>query len=158
MLHISTLLVALTLLASIDDLLKQLDLQPSEIARSKSNASWGERIFDTYFSNFFDPKPFKRSYALIIGVSEFKGTQMDLSATRANPGRMRTLLFEQEGYDLVVTLENERATKERIEALMRDIFPDLVKSSKSEIGSCSTSPAMVCNGRSPESTLWATCR
>jgi formylglycine-generating enzyme required for sulfatase activity len=40
---------------------------------------------------------------------------------------MRQFLAEQEGYDLVVTLENGRASKELINDLMVDVFPELLE-------------------------------
>jgi hypothetical protein len=40
---------------------------------------------------------------------------------------MRQLLVEQQVSTIVSTLEIERATKERIDTLMRVVFPDLLR-------------------------------
>ena len=108
---------------AIDQLLAQAGLAATEIDRKSGGKNWGE-IFGSYFSD----RPFGRSVALIIGVNRYEGNAWpQLDATRGDPARVRKLLVEQEGFDLVVTLENERATKERIDTLMRDVLPDLLR-------------------------------
>jgi hypothetical protein len=106
----------------IDDILDPAELAAGEVYRKQGGKSWGE-IFGSYFAE----RPFARSFALIIGVNRYDSDWPQLDATRGDPARMRQLLVDQEGFDLVVTLENERATKERIDILMRDVFPGLLE-------------------------------
>jgi hypothetical protein len=107
----------------IDDILAPAELAAVEIYRKQGGKSWGE-IFGSYFTK----RPFDKSLALVIGVNRYDSGWSQLDATRGDPARMRQLLVDQEGFDLVVTLENERATKERIDILMRDVFPGLLGS------------------------------
>jgi hypothetical protein len=107
----------------IDDILAPAELAPGEVYRKQGGKSWGE-IFGSYFAE----RPFAKSYALVIGVNRYESGWPQLDATRGDPARMRQLLVDQEGFDLVVTVENERATKERVDILMRDVFPGLLGS------------------------------
>jgi formylglycine-generating enzyme required for sulfatase activity len=106
---------------AIDDRLTAVGLSRDEIYRKRSDRSWGE-----IFGSLFSERPFGESYALVVGVNRYQGAWPNLDATRADPARMRQLLAEQEGFDLVVTLENGRASKALIETLMVDVFPDLL--------------------------------
>lgn len=111
----------------IDDLLAGAELQTEEVYRRLGDADWGDwlaRMVPIPALTGHE-RPFERSYALVIGISEFGDDLDPLPATEDNPGDIRELLIQQ-GFDVVITLTNERATKERIELLMKDVFPAMV--------------------------------
>src|SRR4051794_5801352 len=85
----------------IDDSLRKADLRPEEISRKPGGKSWGD-TFLSFFGSLFTTKPFGRSVALVIGVSRYESGWPQLDATCDDPARMRQLLIDQEGYDLVV--------------------------------------------------------
>ncbi len=111
----------------IDDLLPAAELQGDELYRSTAAESFGDWLARMVpVKALTGPqKPFSRSYALVIGVSDYGGSLSALSSTADNPKRMRDLLIGQR-FDLVITLSNARATKDRIEYLMGDFFPGIV--------------------------------
>jgi tetratricopeptide (TPR) repeat protein len=85
--------------------------------------SWGK-----YFERLIGHKGFGKSYALIIGVGDYDHHNK-LSAPAADAERLREFLRDEANFDHIVTLTNEKATRERIEALMENEFPRLVGSS-----------------------------
>lgn len=69
---------------------------------------------------------FQRSYAIVIGISDFSGYN-DLP-TQNDPIRMRDYLINEANFDYVHTLTDEKVTKTRIAELMLDEFPERVTS------------------------------
>jgi len=70
-----------------------------------------------------------RSYAVVIGISEYSGTNhdnFDRLRTANDAKRMREFLLEKAGFDYVYVLTEEKATKERITQLMEDQMPRLI--------------------------------
>jgi len=66
-----------------------------------------------------------RSYALVVGISDYTGGYRRLP-TENDPVRFKDFLLEEAGFDHVHVLTEERATKARIEQLMEEVFPALV--------------------------------
>jgi len=67
-----------------------------------------------------------RSYAVVIGISEYTGTNhdnFDRLRTANDAQRMREFLLEKAGFDYVQVLTEEKATKQRIAQLMEDEMP-----------------------------------
>ncbi len=71
---------------------------------------------------------FGKSYALVIGISDYTGGFEALPSTANDPIRMRDFLLEEAGFDYVHVLTDEKATKPRIGTLLEEVFPDLVQS------------------------------
>ncbi|MEP6017280.1 MAG: SUMF1/EgtB/PvdO family nonheme iron enzyme [Paracoccaceae bacterium] len=66
----------------------------------------------------------KKSYALIIGISEFD--EFNDLPTSQDPIRIRDYLYDEAGFDHVHILTDEKVSKERLEELMVDDFRQLV--------------------------------
>nr|VFJ94009.1 MAG: Caspase domain-containing protein [Candidatus Kentron sp. LFY] len=79
----------------------------------------------SFINRILGRKQFNKSYALVIGVSDYSGAWDDLQ-TKEDPERVKNFLIDKAGFDAVITLRNERATKERIEILMEDFFPNIL--------------------------------
>ena len=69
---------------------------------------------------------FQKSYAIVIGISDFDDFN-DLP-TKNDAIRMRDYLINDANFDYVHTLTDEKATKDRISELMQDEFPERVAS------------------------------
>ena len=80
--------------------------------------SWGSSI-----ERLFGLKNFACSYALVVGVGDYEHWN-NLEAPLADARRVRDYLIEEAGFDYVVVLTNAKATRERIEELMLEFFPD----------------------------------
>jgi WD40 repeat protein len=68
---------------------------------------------------------FGKSYALIIGVGNYQSFPQ-LDAPSSDAMRVREFLKDEAGFDYIVTLTDEKATRGRIETLMEDTFPSLL--------------------------------
>jgi hypothetical protein len=67
-----------------------------------------------------------RSYAVVIGISEYTGAShdnFDRLRTANDAQRMRQFLLDKAGFDYVYVLTEEKATKKRITQLMEDEMP-----------------------------------
>jgi hypothetical protein len=82
--------------------------------------SWGELLLE-----FVGHPGFGKSYALVVGISKFD----DFSSlpTANDPLRMRDFLLNEAGFDYVHVLTDEKATKARIEELMVDVLPGMIR-------------------------------
>lgn len=91
---------------------------------SGASVDWKSRIAKTLGGG--------RSYAILIGVSEYSGKENGgfepLQATRNDVERMRRFLLDQAGFDYVHVLTEENVTRDRIDQLMVDFFPGRVTS------------------------------
>ena len=65
-------------------------------------------------------------YALVIGISAYSNGITPLQYTRNDPIRMRDFLLDEEGFDYVHVLTEEKATFRRIRQLMEDELPALI--------------------------------
>lgn len=75
--------------------------------------------------NSFGSQPFTKSYALIIGVGNYD-KMPKLSAPEGDAIRVRDFLRDEAGFDHIVTLTDDKATRDRIEDLMERVFPNLI--------------------------------
>ena len=69
---------------------------------------------------------FGKSYALVIGISDYTGGFEPLRATKNDPVRMKDFLLDEAGFDHVHVLTDDKASKRRIAELLEDVFPELV--------------------------------
>ena len=106
----------------LTELLTPAELRPDELfIRDRSDKH--EPSSGTLSSQ---AKVFHGSYALIVGVSSYSAAWPQLDAAKNDPLRMREYLIENSRFDVVITLTNERATKDRIQYLMQDVFPEIL--------------------------------
>ena len=70
---------------------------------------------------------FGKSYALVIGISNYTGGFEPLRTTKNDPIRMKDFLLDEAGFDHVHVLTDDKATKGRIAELLEDELPDLIK-------------------------------
>ncbi|MGJ5203154.1 caspase family protein [Bradyrhizobium sp. HKCCYLR20261] len=77
------------------------------------------------YKKFFGNNEFGRSYAVVIGVGDYD-IYPKLDAPAADAVRMRDFLRDDAGFDYIVTLTDERASRSRIETLMEKTLPKLV--------------------------------
>jgi hypothetical protein len=82
--------------------------------------TWGQ-----LYTWLFRRSEFNKSYALIIGIGDYNEWPK-LESPSHDATRMRDFLIEDADFDYVITLTDARASKERINALMEDIFPDML--------------------------------
>ncbi len=85
------------------------------------------RTFGDIYSWIFNKKIFNKSYALVIGVGDYANGWPTLEAPYYDARRVRDFLINDEGFDYVVTITNNKATKNKINILMEETFPELLK-------------------------------
>jgi len=85
------------------------------------NATWGN-----FFNNFFEKDHFNKSYAVVIGIGDYNSDWLDLSASPVDVQRVSDYLINEAGFDYVAKLVDKNATKQQIEKLMIEDFPDKV--------------------------------
>ena len=88
--------------------------------KEESGTIWGD-----LYNKFFNKTPFGRSYAIVIGVSNYAHWN-DLNSATTDPLKVRNFLVENANFDEVITLTNEKASKQRIDQLMLEYFPEKV--------------------------------
>jgi WD40 repeat protein len=92
----------------------------STYMRSDNNSLAGELL-----NLVVPPGTFRKSFALVVGVGKYQSfPQLDAPASDAF--RVRNFLRDEAGFDYIVTLTDEKATRERIESLMEDTFPSML--------------------------------
>ena len=82
--------------------------------------TWGQQLAETAGYNGF-----AKSYALVVGISDYAGGYQDLP-TGNDAKRMATFLFEEGGFDYVHLLTEDLATRDRVAELMNEVFPDVL--------------------------------
>ena len=88
--------------------------------KTVSEKTWGDHLADAVgFGGF------SKSYALVIGISDYAGGYDDLP-TGNDAKRMADYLIEEAGFDYVHLLTEDKVTKGRVAELMSDEFPDLL--------------------------------
>ena len=80
---------------------------------------------DTVYNMVFKRPTIKRHFALIVGLSDYYKAWRPLEAPYQDALHVRNFLIDS-GFDYVVTLTNKKATKNRIEEYMEDIFPSMI--------------------------------
>ena len=79
--------------------------------------SWGELLAD-----YIGYRGYSKSYALVVGVSDYTGGYDDLP-TANDVFNMRDFLINEAGFDYIHVLTDGRATVDRVNELMDDEFP-----------------------------------
>ena len=79
---------------------------------------WGQAL------EAFGIRNFQKSYALVIGISEFDGYAA--LPTKSDPIRMQEFLINEAGFDYVHVLTDKAATLERVRELMVGTFPNMM--------------------------------
>jgi peptidoglycan hydrolase-like protein with peptidoglycan-binding domain len=87
--------------------------------KPRAAKTWGDLLVD-----FVGFQGFSKTYALVVGISEFEGYPS--LPTANDPIRMRSFLTNEAGFDYVHVLTDEKATKARIDELMVDILPGMI--------------------------------
>jgi general L-amino acid transport system substrate-binding protein len=89
----------------------------------------GSNAIQESISRLFGKATFGKNYALIIGVSDYTNGRdfRPLSAAARDAERMHDFLKNEAGFDYIVTLTDEHATKGKIEEYMETTFPALIK-------------------------------
>ncbi len=88
--------------------------------KTASEKTWGEHLVDAVgFGGF------SKSYALVIGISDYAGGYDDLP-TGKDAQRMAAYLIEEADFDYVHLLTEDKVTKERVTELMGEEFPNLL--------------------------------
>ncbi len=127
---IAQILTAAQASPTVDALLKNdadarragLDFKKSEVYRRPGQGT----TFRDIVRDFFGVDTIERSYAVLIGVSDYDDPIADLKTTKPNIKRVRKQLINHEHFDVVISLEDHRASKKRIGYLMEDVLPSLV--------------------------------
>jgi cold shock CspA family protein len=78
------------------------------------------------FSRPFVSKSFGKSYALVVGIGNYDHHD-DLSAPDKDAVRVQNFLRYEAGFDHIVTLTDDKASRARIEGLMEREFPKLIQ-------------------------------
>jgi hypothetical protein len=86
------------------------------------SSKWGDVL-----NRVLGQKGFSKSYALVIGVGDYDH-YTKLSAPAADAEQVRDFLRDEEQFDRVITLTDDKATRARIESLMDSVLPQLVQS------------------------------
>ena len=88
--------------------------------KPSSEKSWGEIA-----AELVGYDGFTKSYALVVGISDFTGGYRGLP-TEEDPIRIRDFLINEAGFDYVHVLTEEQVTYPRLRQLMVNVFPRLV--------------------------------
>ncbi len=88
--------------------------------KEEGRQSWGE-----IFGWTFGREEVGKAYALIVGISQYKGFK-DLEETSGDPERMRKFLLNDAGFDYVHVLTDEKVTRDRLRTLIQDEFRERV--------------------------------
>jgi tetratricopeptide (TPR) repeat protein len=91
-----------------------------EYTKPTNRISWSDT-----FKSFYKNDAFSKSYALIIGVGDYNHYSK-LSAPAHDAIRIRDFLRDEAGFDRIITLTDDKATRSRIESLMESELPLLV--------------------------------
>jgi len=90
-----------------------------------TKASGTVSILPETVARFFGRTSRGKSYALVIGVGAYDHFP-PLSAPATDAFKVRDFLRDEAGFDLIVTLTDEKATRGRVEDLLERFFPNTV--------------------------------
>lgn len=89
-------------------------------SKTTTEKTWGDHLADAGgFGGF------SKSYALVVGISDYAGGYSDLP-TADDAKRLASYLFEEAGFDYVRLLTEENVTKDRVAELMSEEIPNLL--------------------------------
>lgn len=83
--------------------------------------------FGQFIKNTFNLSNFNKSYAVVVGISRYKGFS-NLPSTSNDAIRMKNFLLNEAGFDYVHLITEERVTLPRLRQVMMDVMPDKVGS------------------------------
>lgn len=86
-----------------------------------------DNIWGKLFSYLFMKEEFNKSYALVIGLSDYSGEWGTLESPYYDALKVRDYLINKEGFDYVVTLTNKNATKDSINKYMEEELPAKIR-------------------------------
>lgn len=81
-------------------------------------------LVKTYNSVFNEPR-FKRSYAIVIGLGDYKKLP-HLESSYNDAQRVKKYLIDSAGFDYVITLINKKATRDSISKYMEEVIPNMI--------------------------------
>ncbi|MCU0645651.1 MAG: caspase family protein [bacterium] len=92
-----------------------------EVYQKPDRKTWGD-----IYSWSFNRREFNKSFALVIGISDYTKAQdwPRLESPYSDAIRVRDFLIHDDGFDYVVTLTNGKATQQNIKRYMEEIFPE----------------------------------
>ncbi len=93
--------------------------------KPESNKSWGATLSE-FVGSLVDYNRSSKSYALVIGVSEYTNGYSSLPTSK-DAKRMRDYLLHEAGFDYVHLLTEDKVTHSRLRKLMVDDFPGRVE-------------------------------
>jgi len=93
---------------------------------------YGQNIHNVYsasdqFISISKENYFNKSYALVIGVGDYKGAWDKLEPAVFDAKKVTNFLINDAGFDYVVTLTNEAASKENIRRFMETTIPSKIR-------------------------------
>src|SRR5437016_156041 len=71
---------------------------------------------------------FEHSYAIVVGINKYQSTQWPKLSYAVKDGQAVAAYLNAQGYDQIITLYDERATKEAIMSAMQNILAPRLKS------------------------------
>lgn len=89
--------------------------------KPRQERSWGDILAD-----FIGFNGYEKSYALVVGVSEFDDESFNDLPTNEDPIRVKDFLLNEAGFDYVRLLTEDKVTRQRLSDLMVDEYPDLL--------------------------------
>jgi tetratricopeptide (TPR) repeat protein len=83
----------------------------------------GTASFSDFLLQYFRSSDFDKSYAIVVGVGDYSEYEK-LSAPAQDAVRVRDFLRDRAGFDHIILLTDDKATRTRIENLMEQWFPE----------------------------------
>lgn len=115
--------IIVTLICLSTPLVALADSGVLEVYEKQASSNFGAKLF----SIFQRPVAFDKSYAVIIGVGKYNSFPQ-LDAPSSDAIRVRDFLRDEADFDYIVTMTDEKATRENIEKYMENIIPSRIKS------------------------------
>ena len=83
--------------------------------------------FGQVLKNTFNLSHYNKSYAVVVGISQYSGGFSNLLSARKDAERMKNFLINEAGFDYVHLLTEEKVTARRLQQIMVDEIPREVK-------------------------------
>lgn len=92
-----------------------------QIYKKQDGGVWGAIL-----KAFFEYDKYDEAFALVVGISDYRDSGFDDLPTEEDAIRIKDYLLNEAGFDYVHLVTEDKVTKDRIEELMVDDFPQLV--------------------------------
>lgn len=89
--------------------------------KNDSTNLWGN-----IYKTFFNRDSFNKSYAIVIGIGNYKSDWNDIESAYFDAINMKNYLINDAGFDYVHILTNSMATKHKINKIMEETFPEIL--------------------------------